>query len=129
MPLAFVSLQIRCGEFRRSWWARTRQNHSPSRGALCHFAPALTGVGCGRVSGTRTGTDGDDLGKIFIKARWRAKIKGIQFTVQGMDIPVPAQMWVVKWATLRRHLTTTAIRGWTVRPMEWFLRLARRGDY
>ncbi|XP_050484355.1 uncharacterized protein LOC126870583 [Bombus huntii] len=29
----------------------------------------------------------------------------------GRDTPVPAQPWVVKWAPLRRHLATTAVRG------------------
>jgi hypothetical protein len=59
-----------------------------------------------------------------MKQLWIEKIRRIQFTVQGRDTPVLAQLVVVKWATLRRYLMTTSVWGWTARPPDVSLRLA-----
>ena len=60
---------------------------SPSRGDSCHLAPALTGVGCRKVSGTRTGTDGDDLGKIYKDKMERESKRN---TVYGAGVEYPS---------------------------------------
>ena len=86
---------------------------SSSRGAPRHPTPASTEVGCERVCGIRTDIYVDDPAIKEEKKQllWIYEWTRNTFTVQGRETPVPTQLWVVKWAPLRRHFTTTAVRG------------------
>ena len=75
-------------------------------------SPVKADAGCERVCGIRTDIYVDDPAiKKKKKLLWIYERTRNTFTVQGRETPVPAQLRVVKWAPLRRHFTTTAIRG------------------
>ena len=82
---------------------------SPFCGAPRHPTPALTGIGCERVSGTRMETLVDDLGDTLSEL-WIAKRIRKSLTVHGRDTPIPAQPWVVKRTPLCRHRATVVGR-------------------